>query len=146
MTTSTPHSSVSSGTAPRLEIASTTAIAPASFAAAASARTSATTPVDVSECVSSTTRDSRSASREARSSANGISPHSYASRSTSHPYAPAIAAQRSPKEPALTTQTRSPGEQRFAIADSIVPVPLAANSSTSFSVRKTSLSRARHRS
>ena len=47
-----PHASVSSGTAPRLETASTTTSAPASFATAASAWTSATTPVDVSECVS----------------------------------------------------------------------------------------------
>ena len=36
-TTSMPHESVSRGTAPRLETASTTTIAPASFATAASA-------------------------------------------------------------------------------------------------------------
>ena len=48
VTTSIPHSSVSSGTAPRLEIASTTDSAPASRAAAASASTSLTTPVEVS--------------------------------------------------------------------------------------------------
>ena len=53
-TESSPHSSVSQGTAPRLEIASTAMSAPASFAAAARARTSQTTPVEVSDCVTST--------------------------------------------------------------------------------------------
>ncbi len=48
-TTSSPHASVSHGIAPRLETASTTTRAPASFAAAASACTSETTPVDVSD-------------------------------------------------------------------------------------------------
>ena len=96
-TTSIPHASVSSGTAPRLEIASTTTSAPASFATAASARTSATTPVEVSECVRYTTFAGRSASRAASSSADGTSPHSYASASTSAPYALAIDCQRSPK-------------------------------------------------
>jgi aspartate aminotransferase-like enzyme len=42
---------VSSGSAPRLEIASTATSAPACFATAASAWTSATTPVEVSEWV-----------------------------------------------------------------------------------------------
>ena len=44
-----PQASVSSGTAPRLEIASTTEITPASLQAAASCSMSETTPVDVSE-------------------------------------------------------------------------------------------------
>ena len=44
-----PQASVSSGTAPRLEIASTTEIAPASLHAATSDWMSETTPVDVSE-------------------------------------------------------------------------------------------------
>jgi hypothetical protein len=48
-TTSIPHASVSSGTAPSDETPSTTTRAPASFATAASVCTSATTPVDVSE-------------------------------------------------------------------------------------------------
>ena len=50
-TASSDHASVSHGIAPRLEIASTATSAPASFATAASARTSATTPVEVSDCV-----------------------------------------------------------------------------------------------
>ena len=37
--------------------------------------------------------------------------------------------------------TLFPGEQRFATADSIAPVPEAVKSSTSDDVRKTSLSR-----
>ena len=53
-TTSSPQASVSTGTAPRLETPSTTTSAPAAFAAAASAWMSATTPVDVSECVRKT--------------------------------------------------------------------------------------------
>ena len=69
-TTSMPQSSVSSGTAPRLETASTTTSAPASFAAAASAWTSATTPVEVSEWARKTSETgSISPSWRARSSA-----------------------------------------------------------------------------
>ena len=59
-TTSSPHASVSSGTAPRLETASTTTSAPALARDAARATaTSATTPVDVSECTRTTTSRSR---------------------------------------------------------------------------------------
>ena len=61
-TTSIPHASVSSGTAPRLEIASTTEIAPASLQAAASDRMSETTPVEVSECTMKATAAPLSAS------------------------------------------------------------------------------------
>ena len=76
VTTSIPHSSVSSGTAPRLETASTTDSAPASLAAAARASTSLTTPVDVSQCVTKTAvAPPRSPSRAARSSGDGVSPH-----------------------------------------------------------------------
>ena len=76
-TASSPHASVSSGIAPRLETASTATSAPASLATAASDSTSATTPVEVSECVSRTsfTPPTRS-SWTARSSADGVSPHS----------------------------------------------------------------------
>src|SRR5207253_786163 len=54
-TTSIPQRSDSSGTAPRLETASTTTNAPASLATAVRACTSQTTPVEVSECVRYTT-------------------------------------------------------------------------------------------
>ena len=74
-TTSMPQASVSSGTAPRLETASTTLSAPASRAAAANDCGSSTTPVEVSECVKKTAAASRSRSRAATSSAVGISPH-----------------------------------------------------------------------
>ena len=98
MTTSRPQSSISSGTAPRLETASTTTSAPASFATAASAWMSATTPVDVSEWTRKTSETgSISASLRARSSALGVSPQAYRSSSTSQPNVRAIAAQRSPK-------------------------------------------------
>ena len=74
---SIPQVAVSSGTAPRLETASTTLSAPASPAAAASAWTSATTPVDVSEWVSRTAEAPPSSRRRAaRSAAEGISPKS----------------------------------------------------------------------
>jgi hypothetical protein len=54
---------------------------------------------------------------------------------TSARYARVIAAQRSPKFPDETTSTRSPGEIRFATADSNAPVPDEVKSSTSCSVR-----------
>ena len=65
-TTSSPHASVSHGTAPRLETASTTTSAPASFAAAARAWTSATTPVEVSDWTSQTAFAGRSAQPRAQ--------------------------------------------------------------------------------
>ena len=74
-TTSSPQASVSHGTAPRLETASTTMSAPASFAAAASAWMSATTPVDVSDWTTQTAFASRSRSRARTSSGSGVSPH-----------------------------------------------------------------------
>ena len=73
-TTSSPQASVAQGTAPRLETASTTARQPASFAAAASARTSETTPVEVSEWTNHTAFASRSPSRARRSAGSGVSP------------------------------------------------------------------------
>ena len=84
-TTSRPHASVSHGTAPRLETASTTTSAPRSFAAAASAWTSATTPVDVSEWTIQTAFAARSRSRARTSSGSGVSPHAYRRWSTSAP-------------------------------------------------------------
>ena len=145
-TTSRPQASVSHGTAPRLETASTTTSAPASFATAAIACTSATTPVDVSDCTTQTAFASRSASRARTSSGSGVSPHAYRSSSTSAPYAFVIAIQRSPKLPAETTRCRSPGETRFATADSNAPVPDEVKSRTSDSVRHTSRRRVKHRS
>ena len=139
-----PHASTSSGTAPSDEIASTTRVA--SPTARFRACTSATIPVEVSECVQKTTPAPLSATAAPTSSGAGTSPHSNAIRCTSSPYCSQIATQRSPNAPALTTATRSPGAQRFAAAESIAPVPEAANSSTSSSVRCTSLSRARQRS
>ncbi len=140
-TTSRPHASVSSGTAPRLETASTIASAPPSCATRASACTSATTPVDVSECTRTTTSAPVSARRERRSSGCGVSPQEYRSSWTSAPKAVAIEHQRSPNAPAVTTRTRSPGESTLTRADSNAPEPDAVNRSTSFSVRQTCWSR-----
>ena len=143
-TTSRPQASVSHGTAPRLETASTTTSAPASFATAANACTSATTPVDVSDCTIQTALASRSLRRARRSSASGVSPQAYRSTSTSAPNAVVIATQRSPKLPAETTRCGSPGETRLATADSNAPVPDEPKRSTSLSVRHTSRRRREH--
>ena len=76
-TESSDHASVSQGIAPRLEIASTPTSAPASLATAAKERTSVTTPVEVSDCVTRTAFAPPSSARRAeRSSAVGVSPHS----------------------------------------------------------------------
>jgi hypothetical protein len=141
-TTSRPHASVSSGTAPRLETASTTTSAPPSAATRASDCTSATTPVEVSECTRTTTSAPVSSSRERRSSGCGVSPQEYRSSWTSAPNALAIEHQRSPNAPAVTTSTRSPGESTLTIADSNAPEPEAVKTRTSLVVRQTSCSRA----
>jgi hypothetical protein len=76
-TTSRPQLSVSSGTAARLEIASTAISASAPYKRSAIAWTSATTPVEVSECVRNTAlAPPDSSSLAATSSALGVSPHS----------------------------------------------------------------------
>ena len=135
-TTSSPHAAVSTGTAPRLETASTTTSAPASLATRASASTSATTPVLVSECTRYTafTVPLRSSSA-ASASGEGASPQGSRRWTSSAPYAATISAQRSPKFPDETTRCRSPGSTRFATADSNAPVPDAVNRRTSSSVR-----------
>ena len=69
-TTSMPQASVSSGTAPRLEIASTTEITPASLQAATSDWMSETTPVEVSECTMNA--DLRAALREHAGDVPGV--------------------------------------------------------------------------
>ncbi len=134
-TTSTPQASVASSTPPRLDTASTTSAAPVGRSASAIARTSWTTPVDVSECVTNTA--AQPSARSAINSASSRSPHSWTTRSGSSPYAWTIFAQRSPKLPADATSTRSPGESRFATADSIAEVPDPANISTGSAVANT---------
>ena len=85
-TTSSPQASVSSGTAPRLEIASTTVSAPVGATRSAISRMSVTTPVEVSLCVRKTALTSpASASAAATSSALGVSPHSRRRGTTSQP-------------------------------------------------------------
>ena len=74
--TSIPQASNSNGTAPSDETTSTTTIAPASLATFASCSIGWITPVDVSDCVSSTALTGSSASASATSSGRTRSPHS----------------------------------------------------------------------
>ena len=76
-TTSTPHSSCGSGTAPSPETASTAISAPCRCAISVSSRMSFTTPVDVSEKVVNTS-STPSFSPSSRSSSAGsiLRPHS----------------------------------------------------------------------
>ena len=71
-----PHASNSNGTAPSDETTSTTTIAPASLATFASCSIGWITPVEVSDCVSSTAFTGCSASAAATSSGRMRSPHS----------------------------------------------------------------------
>ena len=142
-TTSMPHASVSSGTAPRLEIASTTEIAPASLQAATSGWMSETTPVEVSEWTMNATSAPLSASARETSSARGVCAplvrqrHDVARRTRPPASASACRTRR-----ARRRAPSHPGERRLANADSNAPVPDAVKTSTSFFVRKTSCSRA----
>ena len=106
------------------------------------ARTSETTPVEVSDCWQKHELDARLADRGADLvGIRDARPTRSGAPDTSSPCCSQIAIQRSPNEPWLTTATRSPGAQRFATADSIAPVPEAVKRSTSALVRKTSFSR-----
>ena len=137
-TTSRPQASVSSGVAPSEEMASTTRQAERSRVSSAIACTSAVAPVDVSECTTNTAaRSLRPFTRAATASGSGRLPHGERSTSTSARYASPIFTQRSPKLPADTTRILSPGESRFAKADSTAAVPLELNRITSRSVRYT---------
>ena len=139
-TTSAPQASVSSGTAPRLETASTIDSASASAHTASSGSRSQTTPVEVSEWTRNTVCAPLSVSAARRSSGLGASPQAYASGTTSQPNARAIDCQRSPNSPWETARTRWPGERRLTIADSKAPVPDEVKTRTSRSVRKTARS------
>jgi len=81
ITTSTPHSSWGRSTAPRPEIASTARIVLWLRATSANARTSLTTPVDVSDWVVNRARTGRSRAPSASSTRSGFtfSPHSNSS-------------------------------------------------------------------
>ena len=94
----------------------------------------ATTPVEVSECVrktASTPPSSRERARRGRSAAGSRPTRSARgrprSRTRSAICGPALAEVARRRRRA----TRSPGEQRFATADSIAPVPEAVKSRTS---------------
>ena len=137
-TTSAPHASVSSGTAPRLETASTIESAPASRADLKQRLEVADDSrrrlrVDEEDGLRPALGERASAGRPGR----GDSPQAYVSGTTSQPNAAASFCQRSPNSPCETASTRSPGERRFTIADSKAPVPEDVKTSTSLSVRKT---------
>ena len=74
--TSTPHASPSYGTAPRLEMPSTTRSTPASFVARPIASTSWMTPVEVSLCCVSTALAGASSNAALTSSGRTARPHS----------------------------------------------------------------------
>ena len=116
-TTSAPHASVSSGTAPRLDTASTTDSAPASRHAASSGSRSQTTPVDVSEWTRNTVSAPLSASARATSSGRGRSPHAYAQRHDVEPERRAP----SPASARRTRPARRRGRDRRAREDSRSP-------------------------
>ena len=147
-TTSSPHSSVSSGTAPRLETASTTTSAPASFAAAASDRTSATTPGR------GLGMDEERPRRPARSRRDGASGRPQSASRPTRSEAPRRRSRTSaPSPPSAprSTRRRRRGRARRAsrgstIADSNPPVPEHVKRSTSELVRWTSWSRPSTRS
>ena len=136
-TTSMAHSSVSSGTAPRLEIASTTESAPASCAAAASARTSATTPVEVSEWVRNTALAPPSSPQPRGQVLGGghlaplVVDHVDLAAVRPGDLLPPLAEVARPRR----RRRGRPAPARFATADSIAPVPEAVNSSGSPAVR-----------
>ena len=76
-TTSTPHSSWGSGTAPMADTASTAISAPWRWATSVSSRTSLTTPVEVSDSVVKTTSTPAcSPSRLSSSGGSTLRPHS----------------------------------------------------------------------
>ena len=88
ITTSAPQASVSRGTAPRLETASTIESAPASRQTARSGSRSQTTPVDVSECTRNTVPAPLSARAARTSSGRGATPPAEVSGATWHPNNP----------------------------------------------------------
>ena len=117
-TTSSPQASVSIGTAPRLETASTASRQERARVSSPIRWMSATVAVEVSECTTTARRSVSSAMAAATVSGWGGRPHSHSSTCTSAPNARAIATQRSPNAPAETHNTRSPGSIRFAKTDS----------------------------
>ena len=102
--------------------------ASASPTASLIARTSETTPVDVSDCWQKTIPRRTRARRTRPPPGRASRPTRTGSRARRAPYCSQTAIQRSPNEPWLTTATVSPGAQRFATADSIrrCPTPRTA--------------------
>ena len=144
-TTSIPQASVSSGTAPSDETASTTRIA--SPTAALIACTSATTPVEVSDCVQKTIAAPLSAHRRADLGRVG---HLAPLVVDALHVEPVLLADLRPSARRTPRRRRPrpgrPARVRFATADSIAPVPEALKSSTWPSVRNTCWSRSSVRS
>ena len=119
-------------------MASTTSNASWPRATSASARTSCTTPVDVSDSVANTTSISGlPASRRSTSAGSMRAPHSGSWARTSAPKASPSSSQRSPNLPPAQARTGWPGRTRLATADSMAPVPLEVSTITSFAVCNT---------
>ena len=138
-----PHASISSGTAPRLETASTTTCAPDGRVASANACRSETTPVEVSECVRKTARTPSVSASSAleiggrRHLAPRVAERHHVARRTARRSPPTARRRRLRRRRPRAV----PGLQRLATADSIAPVPEAVNSSASDDVRQISFSR-----
>ena len=133
-----PHASVAIAIELMELTPSTTTSLPACCATRARACSGFVRPVDVSLCVRSTTLALGClSSTAAKSSASTGCPHSNSRRTTSAAYAAASAANRSPKLPHRAATTSSPGETRFAIADSSPPVPELVSSRRSLEVLNT---------
>ena len=97
---------------------------------------SAVAPVEVSEWTTTAAASEVSPMiAETTWSTSGRAPSSNRNGTTSAPKASAILIQRSPKLPADTHSTRSPGDSVLAKADSNAPVPDAVNTRTSPEVR-----------
>ena len=127
-------------------MASTTSSASWPRATSASARTSCTTPVDVSDKVANTTSISGlPASSRSTSAGSMRAPHSGSWARTSAPNASPSSSQRSPNFPPAQARIGWPGRTRLATADSMAPVPLEVRTMTSLPVWKTPGRRARTR-
>ncbi len=136
MRTSICQPSVSNGMQPAPLTESTASSLPRPLTTAAIAGRSLVTPVLVSLWVTKTVVTSGCSARMRSTSSGSIgSPGPTRNRSTSAPYAVAMSAQRSPKEPTEQKSACSPGLSRLTTAASRPPVPLHGKISTSLSVR-----------
>ena len=134
-TTSSPQASVSRGRRRGWRRRRRRRARPTASPLLPSAWTSATTPVDVSECVRTLPWRRRSRRARAGSSGRGVSPHSYSAPGR-QPSASASYPQRSPNTPAETTTTRSPASRGSRLPTPSPPCPTGEEKDVA-AVRKT---------